>query len=136
MIEIPEKLLLQELGWFRLGMGERAVRVFLLHHLSIIDEGLTVENFVGLDLWFGSSQEVDMVFRRDKTYYLVETKQKAKYHKACEQLIAAVPVFESEMKKNSTELKEVVAVLATSSTGSVPELKVTQHKWFGEQLED
>ena len=40
MIEVPEKDLIDEFGWFRERMCEGAVRAYLLRHLGIVDTGL------------------------------------------------------------------------------------------------
>jgi len=136
-ITIPEEYLRKEFGWFRQGMGERAVRIYLIKHPHIIEEGLNLEHFIGLDIWFKSTQEVDMLFKKNGTYYLIETKQKAQYSQGLRQLKAAVPYFEVEMKEHNEEPKEIVAVLATSSgAGYVDKPLVFRRDSFEPEKED
>jgi len=97
LIEIPEKDLRQEFGWLRKGMGEDAVRTFLIRHSDIIVDGLASENLIGLGAWFMGTQEADMVFFRNGTYYVVETKQKAKYYQGWKYLRSTVECLEAEM---------------------------------------
>ena len=130
MIEIPEKDLEKEFGWFRREMGEYAVRVFLIKHPNIIETELRLEHFVGLNVFFASTQEADMLFCRHGTYYIVETKQKGKYSKGWEYLRATVECFEAEMKKHGEDFQEIVAVLATSSSKTVQKLSVKSLNWF------
>ena len=131
MIVIPEKDLEKEFGWFRQGMGECAVRVFLIRDPSIIEKKLGVEHFVGLNTWFASTEEADMLFCRNETYYIVETKQKGSYSQGWNQLRATVKCFEAEMKEHGEKLQEVVAVLATSSIRA-QKLSVQSLPWFSQ----
>jgi hypothetical protein len=138
MIEIPEKHLTDEIGWFRDGMGEDAVRTYLLKHPDIIEPDFNIQNFLGLGIWFTSydeeglvkdSKEVDMLFERNGTYYIVETKQKGKYYRGWQYVILAVECFEADMRKHSKEFHGIVAVLATSSE-RLPDLVRQSLNWF------
>ena len=138
LIEIPEKDLIRELGWFRDGMGENAVRTYLLKNPHTIETGLKLENFVGISVWFTSydekglvkdSKEADMFFRRNGTYYIVETKQKGKYYRGWQYVRLTIECFEADMKKHNQEIPEVVAVLATSSE-TVQSLNSQPLDWF------
>jgi hypothetical protein len=131
LIEIPEKDLLNEFGWFRQGMGECAIRTYLIKHPHIIEQGLSLNDFLGFSIWFKSTQEADMVFRREGIYYIIETKQKGKYYRRWGYLRKTVECFEAEMKDRKEEIQEIVAVLATSSE-AVEKLSVQSLKWFSE----
>lgn len=130
MAEIPEKDLQDMFGWLRQGMDEWAVRTYLLKNLGVLDEGLNMDNFIGFNIYFKNKEEVDMLFNKDGTYYLVETKQKGKYRRGWNQLKAAVGCFIAEMIEHGEEPKEIVAVLATSSIKTVEKLTVQKFDWF------
>ena len=138
LIEIPEKDLIRDIGWFRDGMGEDAVRTYLLKHPHIMETGLGYQNLLGIGVWFTSydeeglvkdSKEADMLFSRNRTYYIVETKQKGKYYRGWQYVRLAVECFEADMKKHNQEVDEVVAVLATSSE-TVQSLNSQRLDWF------
>lgn len=138
LIEIPEKDLIKEIGWLREGMGEDAVRTYLLQHPYIIEKGLEFHNLLGIGVWFTSydeeglvkdSKEADMLFSRDGVYYIVETKQKGKYFRGWQYVKATVECFEADMKKHNEKLHEIVAVLATSSE-TVQSLNSQPLDWF------
>ena len=129
LIEIPEKDLMKEIGWFREGMGEDAVRTYLLKNPYTIEKGLEIHNLLGIGVWFAGTQEADMLFSRDGVYYIVETKQKGKYFRGWQYVRTTVEYFEADMKKHNKEFHEVVAVLATSSQ-TVQNLNVQLLNWF------
>jgi len=138
MIEIPEKDLTRDIGWFRDGMGEDAVRTYLLKHPNIIETGLEYRNFLGMGVWFRKygeddlareSNEADMLFGKDGTYYIIETKQKGKYYRGWQYVRLTVECFEADMEKHNQEVHEVVAVLATSSE-TVQSRNIQQLDWF------
>jgi len=131
MVEIPEKDLRDMFGWFRQGMDEWAVRTYLLKNLRVLEEGLNIDNFIGFNIYFMKKAEVDMLFRKDATYYLVETKQKGKYSRGWNQLKACVGSFIDEMIEHGEEPREIVAILATSSAQSVRKLTIQKFDfWF------
>lgn len=132
LIEIPERDLRNEFGWLRQGMGEWAIRAYLIKHLNIIEHDLSVSNFIGFSVWFRSKQEADMVFKKYGTYFIIETKQKGKYYRGWEYLKKTVECFETEMKERGEKVQEVVGVLATSSE-TVEKLSVQLLDWFSEQ---
>ena len=55
MIEIPEEDLRKEFRWLRQGMGEWAVRAYLVKHPQIIEKSLNLEYLVGFNIWFKST---------------------------------------------------------------------------------
>jgi hypothetical protein len=63
----------KELGWFRKGMDEWAVRTFLIKNLNVIEKSLTLEHFIGFNIFFQGKQEADMLFGKNGTYYVIET---------------------------------------------------------------
>jgi hypothetical protein len=137
LVEIPEKDLRDMFGWLRQRMDEWAVRTYLLKHLEAFDEGLELSNFVGFNIYFMGKEEIDMLFKKNGVYYLVETKQKAKYYKGWKQLAATVDCFLIDMKEHGEHPKEIVAILATSSIERVDKLKVQKLDWFTrEELEN
>jgi len=42
---------------FRRGMGECAIRTYLIKHPHIIEQGLSLNDFLGFSIWFKSTQE-------------------------------------------------------------------------------
>ena len=114
LIEIPEEDLRRDLGWYRQGMDEWAVRSYLVRHLDIIDRGLNIEHLIGFNIFF-ENQEADMLFNKNGVYYIIETKQKGKYYRGWKYLGDTVRCFEQEMKMHNEEPQEVIPILATSS---------------------
>lgn len=138
MIEIPEEDLTKDIGWFRKAMGEDAIRTYLLKHPNVIETGLGYRNFLGIGVWFRKygkdglgreSNEADMLFGKNGTYYLVDTKQKGKYYKGWQYVRLTVECFEADMEKHNQKVREVVAVLATSSE-TVRSLNSQPLDWF------
>jgi hypothetical protein len=119
---IPEKMLREELGWFQEKMGEFAVRTYIIRKPEIIAKNLEL---IGINARFciykdedkkieEESGEADLVFKSNKTYYLVETKRPLQYKSGWTQVLRAVECFQSEMEMNRQEYEEVFAVLVTT----------------------
>jgi len=119
---IPEKMLKEELHWFQEKMGEFAVRTYVIRKPEIIAKNLEL---IGINVRFDKyrdeekkfveeSGEADLVFKSNKTYYIVETKRPLQYKSGWEQVIRAVECFQSEMKMNKQKYDDVFAVLVTT----------------------
>jgi len=122
LIEIPEKTII--IGWLsdKGNTREGIVRAYLLKHPELIN-GLTIENLVGINVWLndwerGWNREVDLVFEKDGTYYLVETKREGKHWEGWRQLRDIIDCFKSDFKKHKTPYKGFVPVLVTTSDKS------------------
>ena len=134
LIIIPEDELSRAFGWFRKGMDEWAIRAYLIKQPGIVEEGLSLQHFIGFNIYFQNKQEVDMLFGKNGTYYVIETKQKGKYYQGWKYLAATVDSFEAEMNERKEPLEEIVAVLATSSIRQ-EHLSAEKLDWFEEPLE-
>ena len=126
LIEIPEKLIVEEFGWLsdKGNTREGVVRAYILKHPEVINKDLTIENLVALNVWLNKwgegekwlgLKEVDIVFEKDGIYYLVETKREKKYSKGWEQLGDVVDCFKSDFKKHKTKYKDLIPVLVTTT---------------------
>jgi len=122
LIVIPEKMIEQELPWFHENMGEYAVRTYISRNPEIIAKNIEL---LGINAWFykyknenreyvEESGEADLVFRSDKTYYLVETKRPWQFKSGWEQVLRASECFINETKARGIECDDVIVVLVTT----------------------
>ena len=127
-IEIPEKTITGQFGWLseKGNTREGVVRAYILKHPEIIESKLTIENLVAINVWlnkwkeedenyFEHIREADILFEKDGTYYLVETKREKKYSRGWEQLGDLVDCFKSDFKKHKTRYEALVPVLVTTT---------------------
>ena len=130
MIKIPEKIIVEGFGWLSGLAGEGAVRAYVLKHPEVINEDLTIENLVALNVsfskWRGKfreqRKEIDIIFEKDEIYYLVETKRHGKYMKGCEQLGDLVDLFKIDFEKRKRKYRGFILVLVTT-TDKINEIK-------------
>jgi RecB family endonuclease NucS len=138
LIKIPEKMMMERLEWlFDVdSTREGIVRAYTLKHPEIIDKNLTIENLVTLNArfnkfkeededFFQHQREVDIMFEKDGTYYLVETKRYKQHVKAQKQLREVIECFKSDFKKHRQSYKSLVPVIVT--TDDIDEIET---KWI------
>lgn len=141
LVVIPEKMLKQELCWFQEDMGEFAVRTYLINNPEIITKNLKL---AGINAWFYKYRdeekefiedkgEADLVFRDNKTYYIVETKRYWKFKPGWKQVLRAVKCFCRDAEINRRNYNEVIAVLVTTDPSSKT-LKKETHNFDLSQL--
>lgn len=134
LIKIPEKVIVKEFGWLSSLAGEGAVRAYILKHPEDVNEDLTIENLVALNVsfskWKGKLREqwreIDLVFEKDKIYYLIETKRHGKYTKGLEQLGDLVDLFKIDFEKHKETYRGFIPVLVTT-TDKIDEI---ESKWI------
>lgn len=139
LIKIPEKVILEEFGWLsnKGNTREGVVRAYILKHPDIIENNLTIDNLVAMNVWLRkwnerdenrleNKREVDIVFEKDKIYYLIETKRVRKYTRGVEQLGDVVDCFKSDFKRHKTKFKGIIPVLVTTTD----KINETRKEWF------
>jgi hypothetical protein len=102
-ISIPKRDIELDLGWWLCTSpqgGEEAVRSYIIRHPQIIERGL---DFLSVELYLEGSSRVDVLFRKEKTYYIVE----AKYEKWTEKVVRKQVLQEVEALRNTLERKRV-----------------------------
>jgi len=138
LVQIPEKIITKQFGWLanKGNTREGVVRAYILKHPEVISEDLTTENLVAVNVWlnkwkegdenyFEHMREVDLMFEKDGSYYLVETKREKKYSRGWEQLGDIVDCFKSDFKKHKTKYKDLIPVLVTTTD----KINKTKREW-------
>jgi hypothetical protein len=138
LIKIPEKMMMERMGWlFDVdSTREGIVRAYILKHPGIIDKNLAIENLVTLNAKFNKfkeddedffqyQREADIMFEKNGTFYLVETKRYKQHVKAQRQLRELIDCFKSDFKKHRQFYKTLIPVIVT--TDDIDEI---QTKWI------
>lgn len=139
LVQIPEKIITKQFGWLsnKGNTREGVVRAYILKHPEVISEDLAIENLVAENVWlnkwkegdenyFEHMREVDLMFEKHGTYYLVETKREKKYSRGWEQLGDIVDCFKSDFKKHKTKYKDLIPVLVTTTD----KINETKREWI------
>jgi len=125
LIKIPESMVTEPNKWLLKNTREGAVRAYVLKHPEVISQDLTIENLLAinvlLDKWKEEDEnfhqytrEADLLFERNGTYYLVETKRYKKHVRAQKQIAEVVECFKSDFRKNKQAYKDLVPVIVTT----------------------
>lgn len=117
---------IKEYPWINSTQGESYVTTHLVKHPEKIDQSLTHNELVGIEVVLPVNQNapqnkgvevirIDLVYLRDDHYFVIEAKQAvvgAQQQKAEEQVIRNTGILREHLEKNSIPYKEVTPVLA------------------------
>jgi len=114
-IPILTKDLQQDLGeWLCTSPqgGEEAVRSYIIRHPEKIELGL---EFLSAELYLGPRLRADLLFRKEKKYYIVETKYGRWSEKRVrEKVLRYRDALIETLKKKKVDFKEVIPVVVAS----------------------